>query len=823
MVVQLKKGNSFYGGENSFAPRIKLAVNDVDFVPTVAGRSSQPELVSTFAPTNKLVEIPPDFAREYLITLENLAAYNSDISYALDNIVQFANTEHEIFFSDKIPAKLIAKMKDELLIAEQKWYENSSGMRSLKGDLLAQIVINGALSAEAYPTERLDGIYQVVRVSPKHIIFAYDKSTQKYLPFQENFTGVASTTRLPGYVQLNPVTYKYIALRRFFQTPYATPPFISAIDSLVTQKEMMKNFKNIMQKLGMLGFLSAEVTQPIQTQGESEKEYWDRCVDYLSEHVYPQIQKNLAQGFVAGFKDKHEFKLQGNNMNVQGAEGLFNLIQSRIFAGVKQDPNMLGVNQATTETFGRVILVKMVSQTTEYQSIVDKFIADVYTMHLMLKGYNPGIIKVISKKPMIGDQLKEEQAETAKINNVRTKRDIGIISQEQAANELGYEEPYAEGNITSSVDDNENPTGGTGSETPDGTKTDPANDGNASNMHLRKLEFGLKKHKREFDYANHISCGERITAQNFEKYNSFNGTNLEPYAKRYFDTIWKSYQAMVRTTTAEVVTRLGQLNAGVGLEVVQSEVYAIMLTKFQSDFANKIGDDVNNAITETYEHFRKDKSIFNGKNPAGYAKSKSHFASKELPDGVLDLDDFRAIAYMENSDVLYLGKFITDKDTKNRLWAYLKENYLKGYLPIGKDADTIAQFKKTFSEQMLMEGWKIRRIIDTTMNKVRNYSAVYYMQQVEVEKFEVLEMNDNLTCEYCENMNGLIFEVSNAVSRVQKEVGAGAGNIQYVSPFLTSKPLDEVKGKTASELQAMGFNSPPYHPHCRGTVLAVLD
>ena len=70
--------------------------------PITTGRSSVPNHVNTFAPKGGLAEIPPDFAIQFLSSLENLAAFNSDISYALDNIVQLANTPHEIIFSDQV-------------------------------------------------------------------------------------------------------------------------------------------------------------------------------------------------------------------------------------------------------------------------------------------------------------------------------------------------------------------------------------------------------------------------------------------------------------------------------------------------------------------------------------------------------------------------------------------------------------------------------------------------------------------------------------------------------------------------------------------------
>lgn len=820
MAWTIKEGKNFYGGENQPKNFSTAGVGNQQF-PVSGGRVSRPDQIATFAPSTKLQEIPLDFSVEYLVSLENLAAYNEDISYAVDNIVQLANTEHEISFPDNIPDKQAALMRAHLLAVQDSWYENSSGMQSLKGDLLTQVVVNGALSAEHYPKQDLSGIDQIVRIAPKNIRFQYDKAMGRYMPYQCNVNGVMFSTNMSmGMLRLNTATYKYIAIRRFFQSPYATPPFITAIESVVTQKDMIRSFKNIMQKLGMLGFLSAEVSPPNPIQGESPDEYWARCSSYLDNYVYPQIQKNLSTGVVAGFSGQHKFTLNGNNMNTQGAADLFKIVQSRLFAGVKQDPNMLGENYSVTETFGRVILAKMLSQVEDYQTVVDKFIAGAYLLELRLAGFKIDSIEVKSKLPLVTDQAKAEAAETSKISNVKTKRDMGIISQTQAANELGYEKPDSEGDIAPVGGDPANPT-------PDPTagdnKTDPSNDPKASdsNLKIRQIEYRLARYKRGYDYQEWHKCSG-VTKDNFYKFdNEFAGTDLGKYTQSYFTEMFAKYQAATKKIADGLANKLHAFASNTPEDTVQREAYLYLISRWETDFVQPMSEVIQNNITAAWEHFRKDKTIFDGKNPKGYAKSK--FSDKDIPNGVLDLDDFRAIQYMESSDTMYLGKFITDKDTKAKVQKYIQKNYLEGYLPIGQNEDAMKQFKKEFADTLDLEAWKIRRIIDTTMNKVRNYSHVYYMQQALVDKFEVIEMNDNLTCDYCASMNGKIFDVSNAVSKIKKETNSTPDSIGSTSPFLTTQSIEDVQSKSAEELQGMGFDSPPYHPHCRGTIGAVLD
>lgn len=805
-MAKVKNGNVFYGDENYVKKVDKhIAGDDPDFIPIVGARSSVPDNINTFAPNNKLVRIEPDFPVEWLDTMQNLAAYNPDISYAIDNIIQLANTEHDIYFSDKVKDSEQKKMKAHLKEVEGNWYQNSGGIRSLKADLLVQIAVNGALSGEIIPNEKLKGVKQVVKVDVKNIRFVYEREMDLYMPYQVAY----KSGQINDMVELNPRTYHYIALRRYFQTPYATPPFIAAIESLCIQKDMLSNFKNIMQKLGMLGFLSAEVTPPAQLPGETQPDYFNRCNRYLTDVVYPQLQKNLGKGMVAGFKGRHEFKLEGNNMNVQGAEGLFKLVQSRIFAGVKQDPNMLGENYSTTETMGRVILIKMLSQVRDYQQTVDSFFERLYLMELQLAGFAPGYVQVVSKKPIISDQVKEQEARSKEIANVKTLRDMGILGQQDAAEELGYDEPFSEGDV------------GTSDPLPKAGKKGPSNPPKAaaSNKRIKtkQIEFRLHKVVPEFDYCSHLKCGNMATRESFIETSDFKDAKIEGFIKGYFNAMNKQYKLATSAISKTVATKLLNFSENAPLESIQREVYLIVITKWESEFVVPMQDIVEEHISKAYDFYRKDKSIFPKKTTSQNSKA---FANEDLPEAVLDLDDYRAITYMEQSDTMYLGKFITDKDTKKAVYKYIEEEYLNGYLPIGNNDKALNKFSDNFAKELNLEAWKIRRIIDTTVNKIRNYAHVNYLSQASIETFEIIEWNDNLTCDYCAAMDGKKFSVTTAKEKVKKVTNSSPSDVSTISPFITSKDLQDIQAMNESDLQAAGFDTPPFHPHCRGTISA---
>lgn len=786
------------------------------------GRSSVPD-INTFAPATKLTEIPPDFAVDYLTTLENLAAYNADFSYAVDNIIQLANTPHDIYFSDKVPEKKKKEMLAWIRENEGGWYMFSGGIRSLKADLLAQVAINGALSAECVPNERLDNIKQVVRVAPKNIRFVYDREKDMYFPYQKApLNTTYRTPELPGLIKLNTSTYHYSALRRYHQTPYPVPPLITAIEGLVIQKKMSANFSFIMEKLGMLGFLSAKVSPPVKKKGESDEAYWQRCSDYLTNVVAPQMQKTLGKGFAVGYKDAHEFDLEGNNMNVQGAEGLVRIVQLMIFSGLKQDPNMLGYNFSTTETFGRVILTKMLSQIEDYQAVVDGFFEQLYLLALRLAGFSPGYVMVKSQQPLVSDRLREEQAEQVRIANVRAKGEIGMIGPDTAANELGYDKPYDKEKFDNLGN---NPAAETEPKKDDETTGSDNGDDDADTEQnaalIDHLERRYRKHLPAYNYEHTCGYGSTITRENFMEYTDFGDPKLNAYMKGYFGAINKQYKKAIDGVIEKMKNRFESFNQATTIEKMQQELYLVLLQNWEPLFTSKITDDVKDNVEKIYSYFRKDKSVFDGSGSFNSKRKGEHLF--DIPEPVFDLDDFRAMEFMEQFDSMYLGKFITDADLKKKFYAFLQDAYIDGGLPIGKGQQDINAYFKGFSRMLNLEAWKIRRIIDTSVNKIRNYGNINYMDQAGITRFEVIELVDNLTCEYCKHMNGQVFNMNSAVTKINKEIQAGPDQISTVSPFVTEMKVSEFKLLSNAELESGGYLSPPFHCHCRGRLVAVFD
>lgn len=188
----------------------------------------------------------------------------------------------------------------------------------------------------------------------------------------------------------------------------------------------------------------------------------------------------------------------------------------------------------------------------------------------------------------------------------------------------------------------------------------------------------------------------------------------------------------------------------------------------------------------------------------------------------LSLPDYRAIQYLEDIDRIYLGKFISDPKVKQAVVDYIRKAYLEQGVAIGNSPKELQAFVNAIGDQLDLEKWRIRNIIDTSVSKARVFGQLNGMRQAAVRTFEVMGPNDNLTCDFCKDMIGRRFSLVTELTQLDQVMAAGAEGLPYVKPFLKgSLDLTALKSATDDDVQSQGFACPPYHPLCRHRLGAV--
>lgn len=765
-----------------------------DRKPISGGRDSVPDTGTLMdVILNEIAIVESDYPFELIDVLYHLATFNDDLSYAVDNIIQLGNTEYTIEFEDSISDETTRLMQQELEMCEKSWY--LGGVNSLINDALGQAAITGAVSLEAIPSNSLDGIKRVVQVYAGQIRFRYDMDADEYAPYQLPPHVIGRSAAVDQWlIPLNEVTYSYLPIRRWKEKPYAIPPFFAALESIKIERDMICGLKNLLRRLGIFGFLNVLVNPPAQNQGEAPDDYYHRMAVHLRKNVEPEVKKGFDKGYVIGFKDSHEFQMQPTTTDVQGVKDLFELVSTMKHSGLKQDSILFGRGYTTTETLGRVILAKMSNQVKNYQKLVAAFLEKLFVLHLQLKGYPIRYAKVTFNAPMIGDAIKEEQATTARISNGRELYAAGIISQQQLAEYLGYDEPDQE---EPRVPVNPLPAIGNVDDPIDAATTD-ANSLDDLGFAVYQAADSLGAGYPEFPYESCTCSGIESLAQEDE---------LDKFIKDYFSQVRTGYGKATDKLTGLVGTELAKLGQGASVQAVTDSVLYTLFTNWDTEFTAKQKAVINKFVKLSYRYFRQDQAIFKG---------------GAVPDATFGVLDYRTMEYYKDSDTFYLGKMITDEDKIKKITAYIKEAHLNGDLALN-DPSTLKAFRKQFATLLQGFDWKILQIISTTVSRMRGTAAIAYMGEAEVEQYEWTTVRDRLRCAYCAALQGRRFSVDSALKYIDTVAKSDPRQVSLVTPFVTSlvKP-DDIKGLTSDQLQSKGIHQNPAHPHCRCTLVAVL-
>ena len=376
--------------------------------------------------------VDPKFPFQFHDILEKLCMANPDFSQTVDNIKNLGNTGHEITIS----------AADESTIEAARDCLNKLAARintdKLVNGMFRQLAVFGALSVEWVPESDLSGINKVVKVPVKSIRFKYDKDTDNYKPYQH----IESTGK---YIELNENTYFYSAIDTADNSPYGIPPFLAALGNAIIQLFMMDNMKFIIQKLGLLGFVSVILKQESipQKQGETDADYRARLTAHLKDAA-DNLSKNYRDGLIAHFDN---MEIQHNNVtgDARGAKDILQMNEEQVASGLKTDPAMLGRSYSTTETYAGVVYMKMVKQLLGYQLLIKRATEKGYKLHLWLNGIIVEDVSLKFNPSAVLKPLEEAEAEQVRTDTVLSKMDAGTISPDDAARELGYEEAYSEG------------------------------------------------------------------------------------------------------------------------------------------------------------------------------------------------------------------------------------------------------------------------------------------------------------------------------------------------------------------------------------------
>ncbi|WAC06589.1 MAG: DUF935 family protein [Thermodesulfobacteriota bacterium] len=224
--------------------------------------------------------------------------------------------------------------------------------------------------------------------------------------------------------------------------------------------------------------------------------------------------------------------------------------------------------------------------------------------------------------------------------------------------------------------------------------------------------------------------------------------------------------------------------------VMTEAAFTAAVYKTLSKYYQKLNQaDISDAVKGIYDFYRlSDKSTWLGNEPP------ITFAFTPIDQGVLDS--------LQNLDKWHLSKFIENQDMQGPAMNWLKNQYLeKGEGLFGRGSrEAIDGFRSQFADQLTgLEDWQIRRIIDTSVTRMRSVADIMQADQAGVGKLRIVAAMTERTCERCAALNGTEIDVAGVHSNMLNQIKQNPASGAYLQ-----MPL------------------PPFHPNCHCRTVMVV-
>jgi hypothetical protein len=373
-----------------------------------------------------------------LACLKQLRILNPDFSQFVSNLVNLGNTGHQIVVDASSDQRAEAAL-NRINESAARIYPNGAGVDGLFNAYIDQVAWSGALSSEDVVNIAARRVEQVVLVPVEQIRFRLVDG--RYTPHQQTGFGLGLTNSPLGTIPLNEFTYHYFALSTIENSPYAKPPGTAAVGMITgPQTDAIENIKYIVKKLGILGLVSVAVTPPRQKPNEDEASYNTRSQSYLG-RVRKALDGSFMRGLLVHFMGQ---KISHSNVasDARGSNEIFRVIEEQVMSGVAMQPAFFGRTDSTTETYAGVVYNLLSAQVGNIQRLVKRRQEATYRLDLLLAGIDVDGVSLAFNRAHALKPLEEAEAEQVRVATALQKARAGIISPDQAAQELGYDSAF---------------------------------------------------------------------------------------------------------------------------------------------------------------------------------------------------------------------------------------------------------------------------------------------------------------------------------------------------------------------------------------------
>lgn len=382
--------------------------------------------------------VSPIINFQALALLKHFWIFNPDFSQYVQNIVNMTNTGHVLTVtasSKRRAEQALARIND----SASRLYRVGAGVDGLINAYLAQAAWSGAISSEDVVNFSQRRVEKVVLVPVEQIRFRYIED--EYVPHQQPGVGAGFARSPLGLIRLNPVTYRYYATQTIENSPYAKPPGTAAMDAIMgPQKDLLENIRYVAKKFGLFGLISITIKKPDHEPGESAQAYQARLRSYQAQ-VAAAARGVSSTGIIVTYEDQ-TLDHKAITADSRGVEEFWKMSEGQVISGLSSHPVFHGRPDASTETYANVVYNLLLSQGHNFQRPVKRRQERTCRLDLALAGLVvEGVSMTFNREPA-RNPLQQAQADEINDERAILKAEKGIISPDQAAQEMGYESAF---------------------------------------------------------------------------------------------------------------------------------------------------------------------------------------------------------------------------------------------------------------------------------------------------------------------------------------------------------------------------------------------
>ncbi len=177
--------------------------------------------------------------------------------------------------------------------------------------------------------------------------------------------------------------------------------------------------------------------------------------------------------------------------------------------------------------------------------------------------------------------------------------------------------------------------------------------------------------------------------------------------------------------------------------------------------------------------------------------------------------DVGTVDFLASLDRFYLSKFIENPIVEKEMTEFLKKEWIEGGEGIYGRASAwaISEFQNRLASYFIKRSrGQVRMIVDTGVQRIRNWADVHQLHDAGLQKLVIIEPNPK-RCEYCAAWNGREVSVPAAHAEMRKQAALSP---KAYNDYLRHK--DNAATLENVEAHISQGKIPPAHPYCYGYV-----